>query len=102
MKIFTFKMFESKLDRIIYLLEKQLKELKMLNPTVQALVDEVIKTDGVEASALVAIQGYLKQITDLLAQVNMSDEDRALVDAKTAELTAATDALAAAIAIPAS
>jgi len=96
-----------RIDRMIVLLEKNHilltkieGEIKMLATEVQALIDQVTNTDGVEASAVVAIQGYLQQIVDLLAQVTMSPEDRALVTAKTAELAKATNDLAAAIAAP--
>lgn len=83
------------LDSILFVL----KEIKMLSVEMQALVDQAAETNGVEASAVVVIQGYLAQITDLLGQINLSTEDRAKATEVTASMKEATDALANSIAV---
>jgi hypothetical protein len=85
------------MDIIINLLQSILKELKMLSPEMQALVDAVTATEGVEASAVVCLQGIGAQLADLLAKLDLDAADKAKAAELTASLASATAALAAAI-----
>ena len=49
MKIYVFEKFMDKLDSIINFLDHIEKELKMLSPNMEALVQMVAETVGVEA-----------------------------------------------------
>ena len=70
----------------------------MISAEMQALIDQAAETNGVEASAVVVIQGYLGQVVDLLGQLNLSAEDRAKATEVTASMKEATDKLADVIA----
>jgi hypothetical protein len=69
-----------------------------MTPEMQALVDAVNATVGVENSAVLAFNAINQKIVDLTNEIAMSAEDKAKMVSLTDEINAATAPLSAAVA----
>ena len=101
-KIFTFKMFESKLDRIIQLLELQIKEQKKMSDQIdtwmQDLVNAVTAESTVVDGVVLTLQEVVAKLETLINQSNLSDADKAAALALTATVNANATKLGNAVA----
>lgn len=76
-------------------LEAIIKEIRMLQPEVQALMDQAKKSTDIEKSIDSGIKAIQAQVTDLQAQVAALQAGQVLSDEDKAALTTATSDLAA-------
>jgi len=94
-------MFESKLDRIIQLLEAQVKGQKkmsdQLDTWMQDLVDAVTAESTVVDGVVLTLSEVVAKLETLINQSNLSDADKAAALALTGTVTANTGKLADAV-----
>ena len=88
---------EDKLDRLLSAVQTLITKENRMSQQMDALVEQVAKTDGVIESAVVAFNGFGRQLTDLQNELAAAGVDTAKLDALRTDLAARTDALAAAI-----
>jgi hypothetical protein len=89
---------DAKLDQIISLLKTITKETKTMSVELDQLEVQVAQTDGVIDSAVVLINGVVGQLQALADELAAEGIDNSKVVAITNDLSARTEALAAAVA----
>ena len=88
----------NKLNTIINLLKLIRKEEKHMSKELDELEIEVQETEDIEDSAVVLLEGLAQQLSDLAEQLAAEGIDNTKVAALSAELSAKSTALAAAVA----